>query len=285
MDTHTSTLTTMAVLALAKPAKLYRLLASAGLGVLVALPLTALQWPRVIVALVGGIAAAAAGNALNMYFERDLDASCEATRLRPLVTGAVTPASALVFSIALLIGASAFLFAFAGTAVAIVALLAVIVYAFVYTRLLKRITPYHTVLGGAVWGAPILATWAASGKPFSPVPILVFLLVACWTTLHTWSVALIESPMLYPAAVPVLIRARGPAYTRALLFVIVLALAAITALLQQWPALVVAVALVAIAAIAYGARAAWADKLLSQASVIYIGAFVIFIAARVVHKL
>ncbi|HLJ83629.1 MAG TPA: UbiA family prenyltransferase [Candidatus Eremiobacteraceae bacterium] len=274
----------MALLALAKPAKLYRLLASAGLGVLVVLPLTALQWPRVVLALVGGIAAAAAGNALNMYFERDLDASCASTRSRPLVTGAVTPASALVFSAALLTCASVLLL-LAGIAVTIVTLLAVIVYAIVYTRLIKPVTPYHTILGGAVWGAPVLAIWAASGKPFSPVPILIFLLVACWTTLHTWSIALTESSLRYPAAVPVLIRARGPAYVRAMLFVVVLALATITALLRQWPALCASVALVAVAAIAYGARAAWSDRLLSRASLVYIGAFVIFTAARLMHKL
>src|SRR5450755_3666405 len=135
----------MALLALIKPAKLYRLLASAGVAVLIVLPLSAAQWPRIFFALVCGVAAAAAANALNMYFERELDASCESTRSRPLVTGAVKPMAALVFAIALLAGASIALFFFAGSAVTIVTILAVAVYAFFYTRLIKPVTPYHTL--------------------------------------------------------------------------------------------------------------------------------------------
>jgi protoheme IX farnesyltransferase len=270
----------MALLALIKPAKLYRLLASAGVAVLIVLPLSATQWPRIFFALVGGVTAAAAGNALNMYFERALDASCESTSSRPLVTGAVKPLAALVFAIALVAGASITLFFFAGSSVTIVTILAVALYSFLYTRAIKPVTPYHTLVGGAVWGAPVLVIWVASGKPFSPVPILVFLLVASWTTLHTWSVALTAPEKQYPAAVPILVRTRGPTYTRASLFIVALILAALTALLRQWPALFVAAALVAAAALAYNARAAWADQLLSRASIVYIGAFIFFTAAR-----
>jgi heme o synthase len=270
----------MALLALVKPAKLYRLLASAGLAVLIVLPLSAEQWPRVFFALLGGVAAAAAANALNMYFERDLDASCESTRSRPLVTGAVKPMAALVFAISLLASAGLILFVFAGSAVAIVTILAVALYAFFYTRVLKPVTPYYTLVAGAVWGAPVLSIWIASGKPFSAVPILVFLAVAFWTTLHTWSFALTEPDERYPAAVPNLVRARGPKCARAWLLVIALALAALTAVLRQWPALVVAVALIATAAFACAARARWADRLLSRTSIVYIGAFVFFIAPR-----
>jgi protoheme IX farnesyltransferase len=274
----------MGLLALTKPAKLYRLLASAGLAILVVLPLTATQWPQVIFAFFGGIAAAGAGNALNMYFERELDATCVSTSSRPIVTGAVKPTSALAFAIALLAVASVLLFVFAGSAVTIVTILGVAVYALVYTRLLKPATPYHTFAAGAVWGTPILAIWAASGKPLSTWPIVVFLAVACWTTLHTWAVALTEPDLRYPATVPTLIRTRGPMFTRVWLLVIVLVIATLTALLRQWPALFVAAALIATTAIACAARARWSDLLLSRTSIVYIGTFVFFVGVHALRS-
>ena len=60
---------------------------------------------------VGSMLAAMAGNALNMYLERDLDRLMERTRGRPLVTGLVAPRHALVFAVVLEIIAFAVLWA------------------------------------------------------------------------------------------------------------------------------------------------------------------------------
>src|ERR1700723_2532399 len=46
--------------------------------------------------LVGGTLAAGGANAINMFVDRDIDAVMKRTRTRPLVTGVVLPAEALV---------------------------------------------------------------------------------------------------------------------------------------------------------------------------------------------
>src|SRR6516225_3310252 len=54
-----------------------------------------------VATLVGGTLAAGGANAINMFVDRDIDAVMHRTRTRPLVTGVVSPAQALIFAIAL----------------------------------------------------------------------------------------------------------------------------------------------------------------------------------------
>src|ERR1700722_13864068 len=51
--------------------------------------------------LIGGTFAAGGANAINMVVDRDIDKVMHRTRNRPLVTGAMSPAHALVFALAL----------------------------------------------------------------------------------------------------------------------------------------------------------------------------------------
>ena len=55
----------------------------------------------VLATLVGGSLAAGSANALNMFIDRDIDTRMHRTEKRPLVTGEVSPAGALVFGLAL----------------------------------------------------------------------------------------------------------------------------------------------------------------------------------------
>ena len=52
----------------------------------------------VLATLVGGSLAAGSANALNCYFDRDIDAVMRRTVNRPLVTGEIPPAHAAVFA-------------------------------------------------------------------------------------------------------------------------------------------------------------------------------------------
>src|SRR5580698_10116530 len=58
--------------------------------------------PRIwlmVATLLGGTLAAGGANAINMYVDRDIDKLMHRTRNRPLVTGAMTPRSALLFAV------------------------------------------------------------------------------------------------------------------------------------------------------------------------------------------
>ena len=58
----------------------------------------------VVLTILGGALAAGGANALNMVYDRDIDAVMERTKGRPLVTGAVTPVEAVLFAILLELG-------------------------------------------------------------------------------------------------------------------------------------------------------------------------------------
>jgi len=63
----------------------------------------------IVMTVVGGALAAGGANALNMVYDRDIDALMERTRNRPLVTGEITPLAATLFAVTLELGAFALL--------------------------------------------------------------------------------------------------------------------------------------------------------------------------------
>ena len=97
---------------------------------------------------------AGAADALNMWYESDLDALMSRTCLRPIPTGKVNKNQALVFGIMLSIFSVLALDYFANRISAILLLSTILFYVFVYTIWLKRKTPQNIVIGGAAGALP-----------------------------------------------------------------------------------------------------------------------------------
>jgi protoheme IX farnesyltransferase len=145
-----------------------------------------------------------AAGAINMWYERDLDALMARTRLRPLPTGRVAPDDALglgvllsLFSVLLMAVSTNF------TAAALLAA-AILFYVFVYTIWLKRRTPQNIVIGGAAGAFPPMIGWAAVTGDVSAVSIALFLVVFLWTPPHFWALALYRCDDYRRAGVPML---------------------------------------------------------------------------------
>lgn len=143
----------------------------------------------VVATLVGGAMAAGGANALNMVWDRDIDAKMVRTKRRPLVTGAISPLVATLFAFALEVGAFAVLATQANLLSAGLALGAAAFYVGVYTALLKRRTPQNIVIGGAAGAAPVLVGWAAVTGSLSPVAWGLFGVIFLWTPPHFWALA------------------------------------------------------------------------------------------------
>src|SRR5215510_12689186 len=110
-----------------------------------------------------------AAGAINMWYERDLDALMARTRNRPLPAGRVAPDDALGLGVLLSIF-SAMLMALATNFVAAALLVAAILfYVFIYTVWLKRRTPQNIVIGGAAGAFPAMIGWAAATSEVSLV--------------------------------------------------------------------------------------------------------------------
>ena len=155
-----------------------------------------------------------AAGAINMWYERDLDALMARTRNRPLPAGRVAPDDALGLGVLLSIF-SVLLMAVATNLVAAALLTAAILfYVFVYTIWLKRRTPQNIVIGGAAGAFPPMIGWAAATGDVSAVGVALFLLIFLWTPPHFWALALYRSDDYRRAGVPMLPVVAGPRETK-----------------------------------------------------------------------
>jgi len=154
--------------------------------------------------LVGGTLAAGSANALNCYYDRDIDAVMARTKDRPLNHSVVSPRSALVFGFALG-GLSLTVLSLTTNALSAgLAAAAIAFYVLVYTRLLKRRTSQNIVWGGAAGCMPVLIGWTAVTGRLAWAPVVLFLIVFLWTPPHFWALAMQFKADYVAARVPML---------------------------------------------------------------------------------
>lgn len=170
------------------------------------------------------VVGAGASGAINMWYDRDIDAVMARTAGRPIPTGRVTPEAALGFGVFLAAasvlvmglavnGAAAFLLAFT-----------IGFYVFVYTIWLKRRTPYNIVIGGAAGAFPPMIGWAAVTGGVDWPAVSLFALIFLWTPPHFWALALFRRTDYARAGVPMLPVVAGERATKAQMLFYTLAL-------------------------------------------------------------
>ena len=146
--------------------------------------------PAAVLAVLIGLTCAAGGaNAINMWFDRDIDAEMTRTRRRPLPAGRIPPWHALVLGIGLNAVAFAVLWVGANLLAAALDLTGALIYVFVYTIWLKRSTPQNIVIGGAAGAMPPLVGWAAATGRLDLTALAFFGVVLFWTPPHFWALA------------------------------------------------------------------------------------------------
>ncbi len=200
-------------LALTKPRVIILLLITTVPAMIVA----AGGWPAtglVAATVVGGALSAGGANAINCWFDRDIDGVMQRTRQRPTVTGAVGPAQAVTFGV--LLGASAFAILWFATTplAAALSLSALLFYVFVYTVWLKRRTDRNIVIGGAAGAFPPVVGWAAVTGDFSFTAAVMFAIIFLWTPPHFWALSLRLADDYGRAGIPMLPVTRGAPETR-----------------------------------------------------------------------
>lgn len=179
---------------------------------------------------------AASANGLNQYIERDLDALMARTReRRPLPSGRLQPAVALVFSTTLGVIACGLLGWYVNALSAALAAATILFYVGVYTIWLKPRTPYNIVIGGAAGATAPLIAWAAATGTIGWVPLVLFLVIFLWTPPHFWALALCVTDDYRNAGFPMLPVVHGEARTRKEIFWYSLIVAPLPLTLVSWP--------------------------------------------------
>ena len=187
----------------------------AGLDVLATLQIS-------LVVLVGGMLTAGGANAINMWYDRDIDPQMVRTATRPIPAGAVSETGALVFGVVLAVLGTAWFWFMANPVAAFWAAFSVLFYVFIYTIWLKRRTPQNIVIGGIAGSTPPLIGWASAADglsladPFdlgAALPWLMFLLIFLWTPPHFWALALFRAKEYAQAGVPMMPTVHGSKHT------------------------------------------------------------------------
>jgi len=140
--------------------------------------------------VVGGTLAAGGANAINMFVDRDIDKQMNRTRKRPLVTGVISPRSAITFAIGLEVLAFALLWSAVNLLSAVLATAACLFYVFVYTLWLKRTSSHNIVIGGAAGAVPVLIGWSSVTGTLAWPPVILFGVIFIWTPPHFWALAI-----------------------------------------------------------------------------------------------
>jgi len=137
---------------------------------------------------IGMVAVVGGGNALNQYWERDVDSRMRRTQRRPLPAGRLTPAQALIFGVILSIAGLALLLFAVTPMAATVAFGGWITYLFVYTPLKQR-TAASTLIGAVPGAVPPLVGWAAARGTLEPAAWSLFAIIFVWQIPHFFAIS------------------------------------------------------------------------------------------------
>ena len=168
---------------------------------------------------------AGAAGAINMWYDRDIDAVMRRTASRPIPAGRVQPHAALCFGILLAVASVMVLGLATNWMAAFVLAFTIFFYVVIYTMWLKRRTPQNIVIGGAAGAFPPVVGWAAVTGDVTLIPAILFLIIFAWTPPHFWALSLWAHGDYARAGVPMLPVVSGARETRrqVLLYSILLA--------------------------------------------------------------
>lgn len=165
---------------------------------------------KFLLVLLGLYLTGGSANALNQYFEREIDAKMERTaRRRPLPLHYLGEREALIFAVTIgLVGVLLFGFFF-NWLTALMSLATLLFYALFYTLFLKPHTWQNIVIGGAAGAMAPVGAWAAATGQTAVAPWLLFLIIFLWTPPHFWALALYCKEDYIKARLPMLPVVKG----------------------------------------------------------------------------
>jgi len=188
-------------------------------------------WPNYVIGAIAilciCIGAGAAG-AINMWYDRDIDAIMKRTATRPIPNGDVAPDQVLIYGVALSVLSVLVLWLATNTLAASILAFSIFFYSVVYTMWLKRSTPQNIVIGGAAGAFPPMIGWAAATGSMAVLPVVMFSIVFLWTPPHFWSLSLYACKDYGKAGIPMLPVVRGARHTRWQILIYTIVLSAVT---------------------------------------------------------
>ena len=157
---------------------------------------------------------AGAAGAINMWYDRDIDAIMNRTKERALPKFKINPDEALSFGIVLSILSVMMMGVALNWVAAGILAFANFFYVVIYTIYLKRSTPQNIVIGGAAGAFPPMVGWAAVTGDITLISVSLFAIIFFWTPPHFWALALFMSDDYERAKIPMMPSTHGERHTK-----------------------------------------------------------------------
>lgn len=167
-----------------------------------------------VVAIFALTIGAGAAGAVNMWYDRDIDAVMLRTQNRPIPSGKVPASEGLAFAVILSLLAVMIMGLAVNWVAAGLLAFANIFYSVVYTMWLKRATPQNIVIGGAAGAFPPMIGWAAVTGSVTIESLVLFAIIFVWTPPHFWALSLYANEDYKRANVPMLSVTHGAKITK-----------------------------------------------------------------------
>ena len=200
-------------LALTKPTIVALIVFTALVGMFLSVP-GMVPLDKLFFGVIGIGLAAASAAAVNQLVDQHIDGIMARTKKRPLPKGNVSQKSAIIFATIIGIISMVVLVLFVNMLTAVMTLLSLIGYGFIYSMYLKRATPQNIVIGGAAGAAPPVLGWSAITNTLDPNSLLLFLIIFVWTPPHFWALAIYRKNDYASVDIPMLPVTHGVEFTR-----------------------------------------------------------------------
>lgn len=177
-----------AYVALVKPRLTLLVVFSAIFGYMMAPNVAGFDWLTVLALGLGGFLITGASNTLNQVIEADYDRLMSRTQKRPMVLKTISSLEAVIFALFCGAGGITLLGLKFGLTAALLGIIALLLYAFVYTPL-KRINSIAVLVGAIPGAMPPLIGWAAATNGLDVNAWVLFLIQFLWQFPHFWAIA------------------------------------------------------------------------------------------------
>lgn len=163
----------------------------------------------------GGFLVTAGANIINQIVEKETDAKMHRTRMRPVASGAVSKEKAAWMAAVSVMGGGGILWYHFTFYTMLVAMISVILYAWVYTPMKKQ-TSFSVIVGAIPGALPCFIGWLAGGGDRWEIGLLLFFFQFVWQFPHFWAIAWLAHEDYARAGLRLLPSVSGPSRYAAL---------------------------------------------------------------------
>jgi heme o synthase len=163
----------------------------------------------VLLLFVAGMLITGSANAINQAVEKDTDAIMKRTASRPVASGRMTEAEAMGFAMIAGILGIAIMWMWFNFLSAMLGLLSLLLYAYLYTPL-KKVNSISVLVGAFPGALPCLIGWVAATGEFSAGGWVLFGIQFLWQFPHFWAIAWVAHQDYSRAGFKLLPSAVGP---------------------------------------------------------------------------